>query len=329
MDKASGLLDRNFLLAYWFPSFVAASIAVLIGAWPRGWGCALELWQQEGMVKGQEGGFSAQILILVGALILITVLAYLLMPLTRPTVRFYEGYWPGWLYRRFGDIPRWGERAVYERMTKDLDQAEVKGDWPRFNELQAELFYGYPKRERLMPTRLGNALRASEDYSKGAYGDGMDTVFWWPRLWPLLPEKAHEEVEEALTPMVALLNFTSLVAIISIGGSLYLGGLGFQKEAVLVFVGGVVLAFISYRAAVSQAQSYGERIRSAVDLYRFELLRSLHQPLPKTLDDEITLWENLMLWLYNGDRGAVAKMEYDHDSGGGSGDGSTLRSDLD
>jgi len=319
LDKASGLLDRNFLLAYWFPAFISASIAVLIGAWPRGWGSALELWQLEGMVKGQEGGLSAQILILVGALILITVLAYLLMPLTRPTVRFYEGYWPRWLYRRFGDMPRWGERAIYERMTKDLDQAEVKEDRPRFNELQAVLFYGYPKRERLMPTRLGNALRAAEDYSKGAYGDGMDTVFWWPRLWPLLPEKVQEEVEEALTPMVALLNFSSLVAIVSIGGSLYLGGLGFLKEAVLVFAGGVVLAFISYRAAVSQAQSYGERIRSAVDLYRFDLLKSLHQTLPETLDDEIALWVKLMLWLYNGDRGCVAKMKYYHDSGSGSG----------
>lgn len=319
LDKASGLLDRNFLLAYWFPAFIAASIAVLISAWPLGFGKALALWQQEWMVKGQEGGLSAQILILVGALILITVPAYLLMPLTRPTVRFYEGYWPRWLYRHFASMPRWGERAAYERMDEDFGKAEEDGDGPRFNELQAELFYGYPKRERLMPTRLGNALRAAEDYSKDAYGGGMDTVFWWPRLWPLLPEKVQEEVEEALTPMVALLNFTSLVAIVSIGGSLYLGGLGFQREGALVLAGGVVLAFISYRAAVAQAQSYGERIRSAVDLYRFDLLRSLHQPLPETLDDEIALWENLFLWLYNGDRGCVAKMKYDHDSGGGSG----------
>ena len=32
LDKATGLLDRNFLVAYWFPIFIAASIAVLIRA---------------------------------------------------------------------------------------------------------------------------------------------------------------------------------------------------------------------------------------------------------------------------------------------------------
>jgi hypothetical protein len=48
-----------------------------------------------------------------------------------------------------------------------------------------------------------------------------------------------------------------------------------------------------------------------VDLYRFDLLKALHQPLPATLDDEIKLWERLMLWLYNWDRGAVASMKYD------------------
>ncbi|HNQ55311.1 MAG TPA: hypothetical protein PKG66_07845, partial [Methanothrix sp.] len=71
---------------------------------------------------------------------------------------------------------------------------------------------------------------------------------------------------------------------------------------------------VTYRASVAQALSYGNRIRSAVDLYRFKLLKALSQPLPETLDDEIKIWEQLMVWLYNNDRGAVTAMRYSHSS---------------
>jgi hypothetical protein len=62
---------------------------------------------------------------------------------------------------------------------------------------------------------------------------------------------------------------------------------------------------------VAQAQDYGEKIRSAVDLYRFDLLKALYQPLPRSLEEEILLWKKLVLWLYNRDREAVATMKYD------------------
>jgi hypothetical protein len=87
----------------------------------------------------------------------------------------------------------------------------------------------------------------------------------------------------------------------------------------MVVVGGIILALISYRAAVAQAQDYGDRIRSAMDLYRFDLLKSLRQAMPENLGAEIKLWEQLMLWLYNGDRGVVVGMKYDQ--GGDNEDG--------
>jgi hypothetical protein len=83
----------------------------------------------------------------------------------------------------------------------------------------------------------------------------------------------------------------------------------------MVVVVGIVLALISYRAAVAQAQDYGERVRSAIDLYRFDLLKALHQALPETLVEESGLWERLMLWLYSNDRVAIADMKYDLKSG--------------
>ena len=163
--------------------------------------------------------------------------------------------------------------------------------------------------------RLGNTLRASEDYSKAAYGDGMDCVFWWPRMWPLMPEAVQKEIDESVTPMVALLNFSSLIVLVCVAGSVYLYRETLWLEASLLLIAGLAISWLSYRSAVAQAWDYGERIRSAVDLYRFDLLKALNQPLPATLDDEIKLWKKLFLWLYTKNRGAVVDMKYDIKSG--------------
>ena len=77
--------------------------------------------------------------------------------------------------------------------------------------------------------------------------------------------------------------------------------------------GGIILAFISYRAAVAQAENYGENIRAAIDLYRFDLLKALHQPLPKNRDEEIARWKILLYWLYIHNPSAAAKITYIHD----------------
>jgi hypothetical protein len=309
LDKATGLLDKSFLLAYWFPVFVSASLAVLIFIYDCGCKAALDWWQQDLMVRGHESGFYAQLLIVAGALILITVLAYLIQPFTQPVIRFYKGYWPltirGWVV----SFPKWGELNVWKQKVKQRTEAEMNGDWSSFSQVHAELYYGYPSRkDRLMPTRLGNILNAGEDYSMAAYG--MDFSFWWPRLLPLLSEATKKDLNESIITMVALLNFSSLIIFVSLAGLAYLGQKGLWWQSFMVFGIGIVLAFVSYRAAASHAYSYVERTRSTVDLYRFDLLESLHQKLPKTLAEEIRLWEQLMLWLYNNDRGVVRCMKY-------------------
>jgi hypothetical protein len=87
----------------------------------------------------------------------------------------------------------------------------------------------------------------------------------------LLPEAVKNG---ALIPVMALLNFSFLVIVVALWGLVYLGQQGLWWRVVMVVVGGIILALISYRAAVVQAQDYGERVRSAIDLYRFDLLKA-------------------------------------------------------
>ena len=163
-----------------------------------------------------------------------------------------------------------------------------------------------------LPTRLGNALRSAEDYAGRVYG--MDTVFWWPRLWPLLPEAQRETCDEALSQLVALLNFATLLIYVTLDSAVYLATCAIPYQsgwAALALALGAVIAWLAYGGAAAQARSYGQVIRTSIDLHRFELLKGLHCPLPDTPGEERAVWERLAAWLYNTDLGAAAAHTYD------------------
>lgn len=309
MDKATGLLDRQFLIAYWFPVFISSVIAIVIVVYVSGLEAAFSWWQQDWMIN-QQKGFYAQLWFMVGFLITITVLAYLLKPFNRIMIRFYEGYWPSLTLRKvFTSLPFLGQKSIWKKKNHQLPSA--KKDQQRYDHLRTQLFYNYPLTEELiMPTRLGNTLRAAEEYSSIAYG--MDSVFWWPRLWPLLPDTIRKDIDESSISLVALLNFTSLIVTVAIFGLYSLRQAGLYWQAWLELLMGLTLAYISYGAAVLQAEDYGENIRAAIDLYRFSLLKALHQPLPKTHDDENIYWKLLLSWLYTRNQSAATNIEYHH-----------------
>jgi hypothetical protein len=91
------------------------------------------------------------------------------------------------------------------------DGAEDEGVEPDAH----EAYPRYPlteDEEDVLPTRLGNILLAAERYPLSRYG--MDTIYFWPRLFPLLPEKFQNEYEEFILnyefPLVVA--FESMVA---------------------------------------------------------------------------------------------------------------------
>jgi hypothetical protein len=308
IDEAGGIVDRKFLLAYWLPTFVATVITLSLRAWVYGLDAVWRWWQQCEPVPGQGKGNFVLAWMLVAILILVTVVAYLLKAFTYPLIQLYEGYWPLWLRGYVTRCAQWR----WERLWRKRAKAWKDGDLVHYAALQDRLYHGYPSsKERILATRLGNVLRAAEDYPGTAYG--MDGIFWWPRLWPLLPAGVQKGVQDALASVLALLNSTTLIGCVAIEGAIYL----WRSQSkwwlpLIVLGGGLLVAVVAYRGAVAQSWTYGQHIRAAVDVYRFDLLRALHQSLPTTPLEERDLWGRLADWLYNQDRGAVQGLTYDH-----------------
>jgi hypothetical protein len=306
LEKAEGLLNRNFVVAYWLPTFVA----FVLGLVPRVyvWGIRTTLAWWAGLASGEDT--SGQLWTTLLFLLAVTLVAYLLQTFTRPVLQFFEGYrfWPGWLQQQRIAHHIQQMKALREKILSEETTASQRA------QAQDKLSYQYPPRpDQLLPTRLGNTIKAAESYGEAAYK--FDMPFWWPRLWSLLPEEERGLVQDALTGLVALLNLALLLFYVGIDNSVYLlrCAPGWTRLWVLAALGGAwVLAWLCYQGAVVQARSYGVRLRAVVDLYRFELLTKLRQPLPKTPLEERKLWPLLKEWLYNGSVGPVFHRSYTH-----------------
>lgn len=289
LDRLSGFFDRRFMVAYWAPAFLAFGLTGLIDAAHVGLPVVENWWINVSILE--------QSWLAVALLFIITVLAYLLQALTGPLVRLYEGYL---LPKRLAEWARSGQQMTYRRLHDTTDYHDREHALRELHNPSdyRTLFYNFPRNgDLLRPTRLGNALTAAEEYPYQMYE--LDGVLWWPRLAPLLPDSFSEQVDAALTPMLTFLNLSALLTVLGAGGG---GVLALTDRQwwlfTVVFVGGLGLASACYRAAVSQAMSYGNLLRVAFDLYRHDILKQMHLPIPDNLRDERILWDALNQWIY-------------------------------
>lgn len=270
VDKLSSLFDKRFLIAYWGPLLIGLALAVAVWSTQAGATAAGSWWDAQSATQ--------QLLAGLGVLFAITVLAFVLQAFTVPLVRLYEGYWPrwlGWLERRCIAV----EKARRDRLLAAND--------PR------AAYYSYPDKEDLVrATRLGNTMTAAEEYAWFVYR--ADAVIWWPRLTAILPEALRSQLDGAFTPVVALLNLCTILLLWAVTGGGWLLGQGANPWLfALVFGGGLLLAWLCSRAAITQAEEYGDLVRAAFDLHRRDLLKQLSLSLPEDLYREQRLWTKL------------------------------------
>lgn len=205
----------------------------------------------------------------------------------RGIVRLFEGYPAVRLLRSHVPGVRWHEERR-RRLWIGTDDAREEPDI-------AYLRYPLLKDERtdeedVLPTTLGNILLAGERYSKSRYA--MDAIYFWPRLYPLLPKRFQADYEEFIInyefPLVV--SFEAML-VAAIGGLTILLTGGSPTLFVLWFGGGSAIAYAFYSLSFSSAEELGEQQRTAFDLYRHLLLEQW--PTPVDVRDEKAAFEEI------------------------------------
>ncbi len=245
---------------------------------------------------------------------LVLVSAQLMRLTEERWLRLLEGYdWP----RALHGLRRWlllrqqrkqeAVRRELQALGSQVQEALREGqlDLPlaeRYARLDM-LRYTFPQ-GFVLPTRLGNLLRAAEEYAEHRYG--LNAVLVWPRLWLLLPPEARETLALAYQRLLAavrawawgltfLLVWTLLTAWLA-----WRSGGGWAWLAPVAALGtGWLWMRLAYRLALARAAVFGELVRAAFDLYRLGLYDALGWPRPSP-EEEKEAGKRLTTFLWRG-----------------------------
>ena len=140
----------------------------------------------------------------------------------------------------------------------------------------ARLRSRYPMPHLIRATALGNALAAFENTAGAAYG--FDAVVVWPRLHAVLGDQVRAIVDDLRDSMDAAARLTATGVVTAIAAT---GLLAWHSGwRTLLALAPLAIAGLAYLGAVQAAISYGEAVRVAFDLHRFDLMNALHLPVP-------------------------------------------------
>lgn len=305
-----------------------------------------------------------QIAILIGCLSIVTVSGFAVQRFDLATLRFLEGYWHPWLrqpsIQRYHNLRKQlskdsqelrdveAERKTEQRDLKDMiDSRGAANLTPeqreRYLQLNESIFTPIEQntlvrirqslREMpiayadLMPTRLGNLLRAAERQPLNKYG--LDAIICWSRLWMLLPEAVRKDLQEARSDLNAAARLW-LWSILFCGWSffgmawnsvnrspawvlpkvclfdqlkIFSCGWSLLSEGILATWAlwlGLLSAWFAYKWAIDAARTYGALIEASFDIYRHLLYESQRWYLPPDPKEERRVGGELTQYLTRG-----------------------------
>ncbi|MGB0561842.1 MAG: hypothetical protein ACPGVO_08565 [Spirulinaceae cyanobacterium] len=234
--------------------------------------------------------------LLIFALLIVALSSFVMQRFDFIALRWLEGYWPRWLRPlrdRFIKQQRRRKHRAQDRCA-DLDK---KRDLRQLNANEAEdlarfehqLQYLPKEDENLMPTRLGNILRAAEETPDLRYG--LDPVLCWPHLWLILPEQTRADVATArqdLDTSVRVLLWGLLFII-------------WTAWAWWAFPVGIIVTLFAYGWSCNSAVVYADLLVATFTLHRFALYQDLNWSIPTSPAEEKKLAAQLNAYLAWGD----------------------------
>lgn len=149
----------------------------------------------------------------------------------------------------------------------------------------------YPcERELIMPTRLGNGLKALETYALSHYG--VDSQLLWYEFTSLAPEGLRGDVEDARMPIDFFISFSVYLSGLSIA-SLVTAVLTSSSRAAMLGLAAAALVPLSYRSAVRSLGELRLAVQALVNISRCDVIRAFGLTVPNTAEGEVRLWKRL------------------------------------
>jgi hypothetical protein len=321
-EELGGKLAEQWATRVLTPAFAFWAAGLAAWVWGRlgatirhaGWRAALE---------GPTTALRALPVVLQVALIMAVAMglaasAILAERLTVPLLELLQGDWPGgrprrlrhWLverhigkrtaaYRRASQLtaererpaghparaatePRPAREQATERRLAREQAAELGAAEQRLHWLPADP-------AMVMPTRLGNVLRAAE--ARPAMKYGLDAVACWPHLWLLLGNDSREEIARARAALDAAIRLW-------LWGALTVVWTVWAWWALPLAL--VVTVASYYGSMVGAARAYGDLLDAAFDLNRGALYGALRWPLPASPAEESRQGEAISEYLWRG-----------------------------
>lgn len=225
-------------------------------------------------------------------------LGFLLSILSDFIYESYEGRW--WPSR----LARWRTKQWQDHVSALLTKAQDQKD-PAFAERWSELRQfpvatgddGIVRPTATAPTKMGNVLASYEQYPQLRYG--MESVFYWERLWLAIDKDVRHEIDSSWAPTDALLYASAglfgasavylVVALVSLSfalvGPTYLDMPTLASELGAVVLG-LALSGLLYSWSIPGHVANGEAFKSVFDLYRSRLA-----PMRTATAEERWSWE--------------------------------------
>lgn len=276
VDRATSILERRFLTNAFLPVLLFLPAVLMpsllqgnrIGDWTVSWG-ALPV--------------GTKALMVVGYFTFTWFLAVILASQWRNIIRLYEGY-------PLIHIPFLDEMGKYWHGNQ-LATLDRGGSGSEHLEYRA-----FPQRPEILPTRLGNVLRAAEMYPYYRYE--ADLILLWPRLREVVPADSMTEVDGARARMEFLLVlslwFTGFAILVPLAAWVLHTSPWIALVCAVLSAGG---AYCSYLSAIGATAEYGDFLRSVFEMYRFDLLERLRIDAPKNLAQERSRWSELAAFI--------------------------------
>ena len=129
-------------------------------------------------------------------------------------------------------------------------------------------------RDHLLPTALGNVLRAMEERAGPRYG--IESIGIWRRLYPVLPKNHAQTLEDEVTQLDVSVHSLPHGSSRRSPSSTFVmrdPTSAWSNWRWLVVIGLVFLAaWLSYRSAIESALAHSSDVEVTLDLYRDLLL---------------------------------------------------------